>query len=426
MEGLVNCDRGGKCCLVGGSLAVLNEVQKAYEDRMQVIEKVGGNKKLQLQVEALQSWVGDLVGQNTLLARTVQELEHEATARIVAERNRHAEIEMELRTETMALRRRLARKESDLRGLVEVLRRLREFDYCTLEGIHFFEVTESDIFGPTHWRQKKMEQGDTHRTAMAGFAAGTAGKTGNAVNGGKGKKRPSVDDTLLRENLAKEREIRRLNKDVQKYEQTILNMRSELANPRIVDCPKKDAEVMVGMSYNQDECGAKLDGESYGGLLKDESAKLQDRLRKMENNLKGSGEQVRSLRKVNVALSEELHALRRVCAALDEQCRASATRTAFKDDIIREMRRQLKQAKAKLKEGESADSKSVDYGDKHRSSGSYGAVERTQPRRLHSTLSQLTRDRDREDHNIPTQLRHDSESPRFDGSGDESLCFKAD
>ncbi|KAI5634716.1 hypothetical protein NE865_12571 [Phthorimaea operculella] len=238
------------------------------------------------------------------------------------------------------------------------------------------------------------------------------------------KRRPGVDDTLLKENLAKEREIRRLNKDVQKYEQTIITMRSELAKSRSTDCHKKDAEVMVGMTFTQDECGAKMDGGGYGETLKEESAKLQDRLRKMEKNLKGSGEQVRSLRKVNVALSEELHALRRVCAALDEQCRASATRTAFKDDIIREMRRQLKQAKTKLKEAESADSKSIDYGDKHRSSGSCGVVQRTQPRRLRNSLSQLSRDR--EDHNIPTQLRHDSESPRLDGSGDDSICSKAD
>lgn len=40
--------------------------------------------------------------------------------------------------------------------------------------------------------------------------------------------------------------------------------------------------------------------------------------------------------------------MRRVCAALDEQCRAANMRAQFKDDIIKEMRRQLKQAKAKV------------------------------------------------------------------------------
>lgn len=54
---------------------------------------------------------------------------------------------MELRVELSKLRRRLARKDSDLRGLLEVLRRLREFDNCTTNGIHFFELSESDIFG---------------------------------------------------------------------------------------------------------------------------------------------------------------------------------------------------------------------------------------------------------------------------------------
>lgn len=60
----------------------------------------------------------------------------------------------ELRSEVSVLRRRLARKDSDMRGLIEVLRRLREFDYFTLDGIHFFEVTESDIFGNTKWLVK--------------------------------------------------------------------------------------------------------------------------------------------------------------------------------------------------------------------------------------------------------------------------------
>lgn len=51
---------------------------------------------------------------------------------------------------------------------------------------------------------------------------------------------------------------------------------------------------------------------------------------------------------MNVTLSEEMHAMRRVCAALDEQCRDANMRALFKDDIIKEMRRQLKLAKAKV------------------------------------------------------------------------------
>ncbi|XP_046961626.1 uncharacterized protein LOC124531183 [Vanessa cardui] len=42
--------------------------------------------------------------------------------------------------------------------------------------------------------------------------------------------------------------------------------------------------------------------------------------------------------------------MQRVCVALDEQCRVAAVRAQFKDDVIHEMRRQLRYTKAKLKE----------------------------------------------------------------------------
>ncbi|CAH0404538.1 unnamed protein product [Chilo suppressalis] len=147
-------------CKGGPTLAILQEVQRGYEERMALIERLGGANKLQMQVEVLRGWVGDLSGQNTLLARAVEELEAEATSRLLLEKRRHSEIVCELRAEREALRRRLARKDSDLRGLVEVLRRLRESDYCTLDGIHFFEITESQIFGSPEWRQEKLEDGD--------------------------------------------------------------------------------------------------------------------------------------------------------------------------------------------------------------------------------------------------------------------------
>ncbi|CAH0726394.1 unnamed protein product, partial [Brenthis ino] len=154
-------DRDPCGCEGGPTLGVLKEVQKAYEERMEVINRVGGSKKLQMQVEVLQSWVSDLMGQNTLLAQTVEELETEITTRLLLERRKHAEIECELRSEVGTLRRQLARKDSDLRGLLEVLRRLRQFDYCTIDGIHFNEVTQSDIFGPVLWEHSNLNQGDT-------------------------------------------------------------------------------------------------------------------------------------------------------------------------------------------------------------------------------------------------------------------------
>ncbi|KAG6453014.1 hypothetical protein O3G_MSEX007921, partial [Manduca sexta] len=82
----------GMCeCKGGPTLDILKDIQKAYEDRMQLIERVGGSNKLQMQVDVLRSWVSDLVGQNTLLARAVEELEAEATTRLLLERRRNSE-----------------------------------------------------------------------------------------------------------------------------------------------------------------------------------------------------------------------------------------------------------------------------------------------------------------------------------------------
>ncbi|XP_048483993.1 uncharacterized protein LOC105394308 [Plutella xylostella] len=251
------------------TLDILKEVQRAYEQRMDRIEQQGGRNKLELQVEVLRAWVSDLVSQNSLLVRVVEDLELEATSRLALERRKHTE-----------------------------------------------------------------------------------------EPGGIGKKRPFeksselkiLYDSLQKENSAKDREIRRLNKDMQQYEQTIMNLRNEMNQCHCRDASpivKKDAEIMTTDCSLQRECDKDEEAVKQPVSVDDDVADYYETLQRMEDNLKSSSSSIRTLRQVNVALSEEAHALRRVCAALDQQCRAAVTRAQFKDDLIREMRRQLKQAKAK-------------------------------------------------------------------------------
>lgn len=51
-----------------------------------------------MQVNLLRSWVTDLVGQNTLLARTVEELEIDVTSRLLYERRKQAEVSFNIIT----------------------------------------------------------------------------------------------------------------------------------------------------------------------------------------------------------------------------------------------------------------------------------------------------------------------------------------
>nr|XP_032530024.1 uncharacterized protein LOC116779726 isoform X6 [Danaus plexippus plexippus] len=238
-------DNGECVCAEATTLGILKEVHSAYKHKLQVIDRMSGGEKLQKQVEVLQSWVEDLVDQNTLLARTVEELETEFTSKLLVERRRHSE-----------------------------------------------------------WDKSK--------------------KICDTVNDLK-----MLNDSLIKENLSKEREIRKLNKELQNCEQTVLSLRNETAAetfPTLPDVPKKDAEVTADICCTQ-ECG---DSEPVR-----ERALYSGRLQQME---------------LNVSLSEEVRALQRVCGALDDQCRAMNLRARFKDDVIHEMRRQLRQAKAKLKE----------------------------------------------------------------------------
>ncbi|CAG5048045.1 unnamed protein product [Parnassius apollo] len=152
--GVLDCDpteidRGLCACKGVPSLGILKDVQKAYEERIELIKKAGGCNKLQKELELMRSWVRDLVEQNGMLARAVEELEAEVSSRMVLEKRRSSEIESELRTEVSVLRRRLARKDSDVRGLLELLRRLRDFDHRDIGDIRFYEVTQHDIFGCT-------------------------------------------------------------------------------------------------------------------------------------------------------------------------------------------------------------------------------------------------------------------------------------
>ncbi|XP_052756775.1 uncharacterized protein LOC113510465 [Galleria mellonella] len=267
---VVECEAGREVCGCKGgpSLAILKEVQRAYEERMQIIDRVGGANKLQMQVEVLRSWVSDLVGQNTLLVRTVEDLESEATTQLLLERRRHSE-------------------------------RDKKRKVCA------------------DWSELKI-----------------------------------LNDSLQKENIAKDREIQRLNKDIQQYERTIINLRSEMAlrdasSPEVL---KKDAEVTAAMCCTGNECGDWEPVKDYSAKLEDDQASYQDRIVKMEAKLKSSCETVRTLRKMNVAFKKEMESMRGVCAALHEQCLAVSTEVQFKDDVIKEMRRQLRKAKAKLKE----------------------------------------------------------------------------
>lgn len=56
---LVECEQAGRdvcVCKGGPTLAILKDVQKVYEERMAMIERVGGDQKLQVSCSSVPFW----------------------------------------------------------------------------------------------------------------------------------------------------------------------------------------------------------------------------------------------------------------------------------------------------------------------------------------------------------------------------------
>ncbi|XP_028038891.1 polyamine-modulated factor 1-binding protein 1-like [Bombyx mandarina] len=168
-QNIIDCDAERDVCECkrGSTLAILREVQVVYEKRLARIEEAGAGNKTQMQVAVLKSWVSDLLAQNTLLVQAVEDLETEATSKLLYERRKHVE-------------------------------------------------------------RYKKQPSCNNATDLKGS-----------------------NERLQNEVFAKEREIQKLNKDIQQCEEKISNLRNELSvsQYRVPEIPKKDAEVMAQMCY---------------------------------------------------------------------------------------------------------------------------------------------------------------------------------
>ncbi|KAI8427329.1 hypothetical protein MSG28_001908 [Choristoneura fumiferana] len=220
------------------------------------------------------------------------------------------------------------------------------------------------------------------------------------------------NETLRKENYAKDREIRRLNKDIQQYELTLTNLRTEMTQGQGTCSPpeviKKDAEVMAGMCCTGTECGDLEPVKDVGELLREETNKYRERIHKMELSLKSSGVKVRAVHKINLGLIEELGTLRRLCVAVDLERRDARLRLDLEGQIVKQMLKQLQQAKAKLQQKEMESSRSDFVSGDH---------EYRQPSHASMPVAKTRARRDQPALDCDPDFR----GPEFEGNGDGML-----
>ncbi|XP_024875177.1 sporulation-specific protein 15-like [Temnothorax curvispinosus] len=152
-------------------LRILDEFRKLYESRIEKIDRESGGDpdRVFLKLQVMSDWIKDLGEQNAMLVHTVEDLEQAACSRVklLEEKlNQSSQIVMDnltradpmektlntlsnrvsqLEKDEEYLQQKIEYLQSDIRGLLEVIRRARRQNVWSLEGITFFEIQPEDI-----------------------------------------------------------------------------------------------------------------------------------------------------------------------------------------------------------------------------------------------------------------------------------------
>ncbi|XP_048514791.1 GRIP and coiled-coil domain-containing protein 2 isoform X3 [Athalia rosae] len=351
-------------------------------------------------LKIMEEWVKDLGEQNAMLVRTVEELEREAANRVtllqeklqqsaatVANITRRsmagedgsmtvlANRVSQLKRDEETLQQKIEFLQSDIRGLLELIRRATRENCWSLDGIRFFEIQPSDIPTPLDCTCGQ-EKEDT-----AEYVASLKEQVDQLK---ESEKRAITYQAALEEKLAEQsKQVVLKEETIRKYVSKLQSLRdnlknhSKLANQIVIESSSPSADLdsdivtmadIMENALNTNELEIEKlreelrESETKFEKLMHEKSLEMDNLRSQLDQkcmelqqtecrmacLQKESLETRDALTVEVAEKHDLVlTLRKELAMLEEQCRQSDMQTHFKDDIIKEMRRELKHAKSK-------------------------------------------------------------------------------
>ncbi|XP_019761541.1 putative leucine-rich repeat-containing protein DDB_G0290503 isoform X12 [Dendroctonus ponderosae] len=280
---------GNTICGETNSLEIMKQFNRLYEERMEQVDSEAGGDCLQEKIKLQQEWIRNLCQQNEMLVRAVQELEFEATERVhqledklqksaqclcdVMKKYREHDFAADLLAEPL---QKITHLEDDVRNLLEFIKRIRENQDWSLDGLFFYNISERELLGTTCKFANKF----------------------------------SKDDSLEGEKLLNE----------------------------------KDRTVH--------ELTQKLDYFNSFGDVEAIAKELQAR-REECDSLKQEMAEIRQALTEEVATKyDEIVLLRKDVQIFEERCMQADKQTAFKEDIIRELRKEIKQLKQQFTQEE--------------------------------------------------------------------------
>ncbi|XP_043275252.1 LOW QUALITY PROTEIN: golgin subfamily B member 1-like [Venturia canescens] len=385
----------GNICGETEGLRILDQFRQIYEARIDKIERDEATGTaadfIPLKLSVMKEWIKDLGEQNVMLVRTVEELEQAAcfrvkileeklreTAGIVSEKmsrltkpsedtvNSLSSRINELEREEEILQAKIEVLQSDIRGLLELIRRARCENCWSIEGIKFYGIVPEQIASPPvcpcseelsenesiESLKRQLEVLSNNEKKARKYQAELEQKVSDLdnkliVREESLKKYISMLESL-RDNLKKRstrnnqsfQGTRHSNNDLEFDIASIVEMvESAIATRREEDRGDHHAEVELAekRNFNNKEV------EELRLKLQEKSLEIE-RLSRRLSFLEKESLETREALTNEVAEKHDMGiALRAEVTALEEQCRRANMLMQFKEDIIKGMRRELKQ-----------------------------------------------------------------------------------
>ncbi|GJQ86609.1 hypothetical protein Trydic_g7841 [Trypoxylus dichotomus] len=285
----------GRRCGETKNLQIIQEFRKLYEDKMQQIDDAAGGDCVQAKINLQQEWIRDLTDQNEMLVRVVEELEVEAAERVTMledklQQSAKCACEVMDSYKDFSINilpdlQKMERIQNDLNNVIEIVRRARNGGVWSSKGLRFYTV---DI-------ERLMHDKSNHN-----------GDVGVALIPRKGvDKARNCDCSWIGDAPKKcknEKFIKEKDKKIKELEDKIKRLIE--ANDVNGDTNKTCQELKKSMLEMRDALTAEV-AEKHDAIL---------------------------------CLRREVH-------LLEDQCRKAEQQTHFKDDIIKELRKEIKQLK---------------------------------------------------------------------------------
>ncbi|KAF7281376.1 hypothetical protein GWI33_004857 [Rhynchophorus ferrugineus] len=277
---------GNSLCGETNSLEIMKEFNKLYEDRMQQVDSIAGGDCLQEKIKLQQEWIQNLTQQNEMLVKAVQDLEYEATERV-------KQLEDKLHKNAQCL--------------CEVMKKYREFDFSV-------DLLSSPI--------QKITQLENDKKNLLEF-----------INRIRDNQDWSIDG-LFFYNVAPS---------------DLLGPTNKICDKSVVEvCSTEGEEILKTKDRALQELTQKLNYINSFGDVECMVKELQCRREECESLKEAMADMRQALTEEVASKHDQIILLKREMQVIEETCAQAEKQIIFKDDIIKELRKDIKQLKQQI------------------------------------------------------------------------------